>query len=204
MALMALTAVASAALPVSVTASIHYPGIVSYWDVDVTSGGNADLPNMNDYLGWCSDSQHSISQGTHTFQVYSSLGVVPAFIPPANWNKINYLINHKNGADWKTLQAAIWHYDGTPNPPFHWSINGWNPVKYAQLIADADANGGSYVPGPGDKYAAILYKSSCAQTIFIELPIPEIPVPEFPSLALPTGMILGMVYLVIVYRKREN
>ena len=118
------------------------------------------------------------------------------------------------GADKDTLQAVIWHYDGRPNP-----IAPYNPAKYAELVGLADGNK-SFVPGCGQKYAVVLYHptgtyenpaqaSHPTQAIFLVLtkptcPDPGIPAPEFPSLALPAGMLIGMVGLVYFVRGREN
>jgi hypothetical protein len=194
---LALVSVASAALPSQVTAMITYPGPVSYWDVDVTSGGG-DIPTANDYVGMCGSSKNYISVGSHVFNVYSSLKPLPSGLPYANWNKINYVINHKAGADKYTLQAVIWYYD---SGPYSWGTV--DPVKKAELIAEADKNP-NYVPGSGENYAVILWSSATAQPIIIELPVPDIPVPEFPTLAVPVAMLVGVVGMVHYVRTRKE
>ena len=179
-----------------------------YWDIDVTSG-SALIPTANDYVGWCADMGVSIGEGTHTFDVFSSLD--PSSLPPAiedqNWDKINWVINHKDGADWKTVQAVIWHYLGK-SAPFHSSIDGWSETKYTELITNADKYGTGYVPFCKQKYAVILYLKGY-QPIFAEVDIPgncinPPPAPEFPTLALPAGMIIGLVGLVYFVRGREE
>jgi hypothetical protein len=197
-AVLALVSVASAALPAQVTATIGHPGPVSYWDVDVTVGGG-DIPAANDYIGWCEDSQTFLGAGTHVFMVYSSLGALPAGLPTVDWHKVNYVINHKAGADQDTIQAVIWHYDGRPVP-----VQPYNPALYAQIVNDADANGAAYVPDVGEMYAVILWSSRTAQPVFIELPVPDIPVPEFPTLALPVAMLIGVVGVVQYVRARKE
>ncbi len=205
-AVLALISVASAALPSQVTATIASPGTAthSYWDVDVTNGGG-DIPAASDYVGWCADSVWTLNPGTHIFNVYSSLEALPAGLPTVNWNKVNYVINHKDGANAATIQAVIWYYD-------HGEIT-WNPAAplgpvnaadRAALIAAADANGVGYVPGPGDIYAVILWSSRTVQPVFIELPIPTIPSPEFPTLALPVAMLIGVVGAVQYIRARKE
>jgi len=207
--LAALVSVASAALPETITASIHNPGSSSYWDVDIASGGTADLPNANNYDGWCSDFKNTTAEGSHTYKVYSSLGYIPPEVPSANWRKINYLINHRNTTDpgMGAFQAAIWHYDGVPTGyPSHSSIGSYNPQTFDAYIHDADAAiaaDPAYTPGTGDMYAVILFDRAGVQTVFIEVPVPDIPVPEFPTVALPVGMLVGMVYLVYIYRTRD-
>ena len=202
LAVLALVSVASAALPALVTAHIATPGTAthSYWDVDVTTGGG-DIPAVNDYVGWCSDSQTYITQGTHTFNVYSSLlpALLPSDLPTAQWGKINYVINHKGTANAATIQALIWYYDG--------GIIPWGTVEVAKfnaLKADAEANP-LYVPGPGDIYAVILWNPTTeAQPLFIEIPIPTTPSPEFPTLALPVAMLIGVVGAVQYVRTRKE
>jgi hypothetical protein len=194
---LALVSVASAALPSQVIAKIAYPGPDSYWDVDVTMGG-LDIPIANDYDGSCGSSKNSITQGVHEFNVYSSLGPLPSGLPYANWNKINYVLNHKAGADKYTLQAVYWHYD---SGSYSWGTVDW--TKYKQLVDAADAHP-TYVPGPGDTYAVILWSSATAQPIFLEIPVPDIPVPEFPTLAVPVAMLVGVVGMVHYIRERKE
>jgi hypothetical protein len=208
----ALTGIASAALPTTVTASIHhgYPdwtGWNCYWDVDVISvTGSSDeiAAGTNNWLGWCVHSGETIGASTHTFTVYSSLnpGSLPATYQGYQWDKINYILNHKGSASMKAIQAAIWTYNG--GVPTYTPYNTWDDgADYAALIADAEDNGGGYVPGPGEKYAAILYKEG-SQLIFIEVPIPYTNVPEFPTLAVPVGLMVGMVYAVSVAKGRKE
>jgi hypothetical protein len=202
-AVLALVSVVSAALPAQVTADITYPGSASYWNVDVTSGGG-DIPAAG-YAGWCGSSTNGIGQGHYTFDVYSSLGSLPALLPPMDWNKVNYVINHDQGANAATLQQVFWHYDSgyyfwNPNAP----LGPFDQNKYDAIIADAELNGGSYVPGPGNDYAVILWSSRNAQPVFIQLPIPEIPSPEFPTIALPVAMLIGLVGAVQYVRSRKE
>ena len=194
---LALVSIASAALPSQVTAKIAYPGPDSYWDVDVTAG-SGDIPTANDYHGMCGSSKNYINSGTHVFQVYSSLGPLPNGLPYANWNKINYILNNKAGADMYTLQAVFWHYD---SGPYSWGTVDW--TKYQELVDAAEKNP-TYVPGVGKNYAVILWSSDTAQPIFIELPVPDIPAPEFPTLGVPVAMLVGMVGMVHYIRTRRE
>jgi hypothetical protein len=198
-AVLALVSVASAALPASVTATITHPGPASYFDVDVTSGGNFDLPNANDYLGWCGSSELVGIGPGNVFTPYDSRGTLPSGINTVQWNQVNYVINHKGTANAATIQALIWYYDG--------GIIPWGTVEVAKfnaLKADADANP-AYVPSvPGEKYAVILWKTTGVQPVFIEVPIPSIPTPEFPTLALPVAMLIGVVGAVQYVRARKE
>ena len=202
LAVIALVSVASAALPSSVTASISHPGSSSYFDVDITSGGNTYLPTMNDYLGWCADS-HKIGLGPGTtFTPYDMRYENPP-IHTADWNRINWILNHKNGAMPGSVQQAIWYFDngriGSSWAPF-------DETEVQALIEDANDNGGGYVPvSEGLKYAVILYNREVLQPVFIEATIPKPPeMPEFPTLALPVAMLVGLVGVVYTIRSREE
>ena len=121
------------------------------------------------------------------------------------YHKVNYVLNHDQGANAATLQQVFWHYDGgsyawNPDAP----LGPFDGNLYATIIADADTNGGSYVPGPGNDYAVILWSARTAQPVFIKLPIPEIPSPEFPTIALPVAMLIGLVGVVQYVRSRKE
>lgn len=198
-AVLALVSVASAGLPSQVTATLAHPGPNGYWNVDVTAVvGGTDISTTVNYDGYCAASNLPITVGSKVFNVYSSLGALPAGLPTVNWNKVNYVLNHKAGADNATIQAVIWHYDGGPHsyPTVNW-------VKYQELVNAADANP-TYVPGVGENYAVILWSSRNQQPVIIEVPIPDIPVPEFPTLALPIAMMIGVVGAVQFIKARKE
>jgi hypothetical protein len=213
-ALIALVAVASAALPATVTATISHPGTVdSYWTVDITNGGNNDLPNSGPlYLGWCSDSQKFIGNPVSgVFTVYSSLSSNPAPISPANWRKINYVINHKN--TWSLnkyeVQTLVWKYDGGMPASGWWDsvpAGSLNMAHVTNAMNDADAYiaaNPTYTPQAGEVYGVVLIKSESVQSIFIEVPIPHTS-PEFPTFGLPVAMLLGVVFTIYSVKKRDE
>ena len=198
-AIIALVSVASAALPSQVTATIASPGPSSYWDVNVLIGGG-EIP-ANQYLGWCSDTGSGIGAGTSTFDVYSSLGTIPSGMPPMDWRAANWIINNKGTADKFTVQAAIWHFDGSPHT---WGIV--DTVEYDRLITGAAAaSAAGYVPTLNEKYLAILWNPrDPGQPVAIEIPVPGIPSPEFPTLALPVGLIIGLAGMVEYIKTRKE
>ena len=128
-----------------------------------------DLENDITYPEWCIDLTNNIQTGDNdVISIQSAYDPISSNISTkynsvnfSNLPKINYIISKKwywynNGATSQAIQFAIWNltdgyipgssnYHGTkPNP---------NPtqVNYAnQIIADANANGTSYVPGCGD------------------------------------------------------
>jgi hypothetical protein len=202
LAVIFLVSVASAALPASVTASITHPGADSYFNVDITSGGNTALPTMNGYLGWCADS-HMIGLGGGTTFTPYDMRYETAPIHSADWNRINWILNHKNGAMKGSIQQAIWYFD-------HGRIStSWAPydeTEVQNLITDATNNGATYVPtAPGLKYAVVLYNRETLQPVFVEATIPKPPdAPEFPTLALPVAMLVGLVGVIYAIRSREE
>jgi hypothetical protein len=202
-ALIALVAVASAALPATVMAKVSYPGPNSYFNVDIKSGGNIELPNHDNYLGWCGAALiHGAPKDLTSYTPIDSRvpATYPSGLSSANWEKINWVLNHKAGADKNTLQAVIWHYADKPVPS-----QPYNVALYTAIVADAELNGGGFVPAaPGQKYAVILWKSASVQPVFVEATIPENNVPEFPSLALPVAMLLGTVFTVYTLKSRED
>jgi hypothetical protein len=211
LAVMAMVGVAAADLPDSAKATIDYLGpstsAPGYWGVQVTeqTPADGDLVIGAPYVGWCADAQHSIADGSHIFTVYSSLedlSGAPSVISGSDWNKINYIINHKEigNNNMQAIQAAIWQFDG--GIPISWAyFRNNHPVEFNALVDAANANP-DYVPGPGDVYAVILYKP-CSQVIIIEVPIP-IPSPEFPTLAVPAGLLVGIIGVVAVIRARQS
>jgi hypothetical protein len=85
----------------------------------------------------------------------------------------------------------------------------YDQAKFDLIKADANTNGGSYVPTvAGQHYAVILWNPEQDQLAFIEAVVPTTPgpnpVPEFPSLALPIAMMLGLVFIVHVAKGREK
>jgi hypothetical protein len=207
--LLALVSVVSAGLPSTATGSV-VSGSTSYLDITFSSTNPlpSDMQYNRAYPGWSLDSTSEILPDANTFQIYSSLGTIPATIPAVDWNKINYIINNKGTADKYAIQAAIWHYGENAIPA---DFPVFDQQECDKLIAAADTNGENFVPTSGQKYAVILnvpVSGSNApkgtQFIIVELPFPSIPAPEFPSLALPVGMMLGIAGSVYYIKGRNE
>jgi hypothetical protein len=141
-----------------------------------------------DYKAWCSDAAADISIGaTYTANIIDSKfttcpnAVHDSCVPPviyvpdaANppdacvWNQINYLINHKIGnAD--SVQAAIWDLISPAEANSLATIPNIVQADRDAMVAAARANS-SFVPGPTDLRAAILYVQDDVQIVFIEVP----------------------------------
>ena len=94
--------------PVTMIAS---DGLNSYFDIELS-----DVPPDFDvtdgyYEGWCADRIAVMPRGEQlTVQLYSSTNpTLPNNVPQTNWGKINYILNHRNGATMKDVQDAFWH-----------------------------------------------------------------------------------------------
>jgi hypothetical protein len=208
--LLALVTVVSAGLPTTAGGRIT-DGSTSYWDLTFSSTNPvpSDIQYNRMYPGWSLDSVSDISPDAATFQVYSSLGPLPATLPAIEWNKINYMLNNKGTYNKYALQAAIWHYSGTEIPS---GFPSFDQKECDKIIAAADLHGEHFVPTTGQKYAVILYAPVTSskdlkgtyQLIVAELPFPSIPAPEFPSLALPVGMVLGIAGSVYFIKGRKE
>jgi hypothetical protein len=176
-------------------------GTVSYFNTmlsDVPSG--YDVTNGT-YLGWCVDTSTDMarSPATHEVTLYSSLNP-PGALTTENWTMVNYVLNHKQGAE-GDIQQAIWYFadvDGnyTPTSPVAWL-----------MINDAIANGTGFVPTNGQTIAVICFPetvlpgSPSVQVSIIEVATPVIP--EFPQfLVLPLFM-LATLLGVIAYRRKH-
>jgi uncharacterized repeat protein (TIGR02543 family) len=153
--------------PGTVNATFNYPGSNSYWSITLSNVPSGyDVTNAI-YVGWCCDETFTINNGaTLGVKLYSSYDPLDPYthnVDPGDWNKVDYIINNKQGtAD--DVQAAIWHYIDS---------NGGNQADpdVIAMEAAADANGGSFVPTPGQLLAVVLYKEG-SQTTFIEVIVP--------------------------------
>jgi hypothetical protein len=178
--------------PVTFTTTLNngYPGFPdggSYMKVTISPSGSYA---GGDYKAWCSDAAASINLNTlypaividSQFTscpnaVHGSCVPVIIYQPDSSftpdscvWNEINYLINHKQGnAD--SVQAAIWALISPPDATALATTPNWNATDVVAMVAAALANS-SFVPGPGQLRAAILYSEDDVQLVFIEIQIP--------------------------------
>lgn len=153
--------------PGTVNATLINPGPLSYWKITLSNVPSGYDVTNGIYVGWCCDQTFTINNGaTLAVTLYSSYNPLqPWKGGDPGWNKVNYIINHKQGtAD--DVQAAIWHYIDS---------NGGNQADpdVIAMEAAANTNGGSYVPPPGGLLAVVLYKAG-SQATFIEVIVPAV------------------------------
>jgi hypothetical protein len=138
------------------------PGGNSFFNVTLLDvPGGVDIAN-GDYLGWCADpySGYEFEQWTENVTLYSTYDPnLPANVKDKNipWDKINYLLNHKNGQPNNVVQAALWYLEAGDRNAW---IPGWDCAAGSAcdaLVQDANANGSGFVPGPGQVLAVFQY-----------------------------------------------
>ncbi|RLF45041.1 MAG: hypothetical protein DRN29_07425, partial [Thermoplasmata archaeon] len=132
-----------------------------------------DIPSGYDitdgwYVGWCADYWEDIHTGRkYDTMLYSSYDPYLFEKCPSaydeDWDKVNYIINHKQG-DKDDIQDAIWYFVGREG---HWPSD---PDAQAMII-DALANGEGYVPPIGGIMAVICYVRDNIQLTFVELEV---------------------------------
>jgi hypothetical protein len=162
---------------------VYYPVLYCYYQVALTNvpSGN-DITNAS-YKGWCADTSTSFKIGVvlaaYAYSSYDS----HAPIPSGEWDKINYILNHKRYADQMEIQNAIWifidscHDDAVLTPT-------------SQALVDAaNQNGEGFVPTQGQILAVVLCPVKDYEKAIIEVRMPpDVVVPEFEF-----GTIVGLV-----------
>jgi len=115
------------------------------------------------YVGWCADSEYTPIPTSEQVTLYSTFGNPPTTSPAniqanANWGKVNYILNNKQGTV-GDVQNAIWWVllpgqEGSGND----SVTDVSQLSAAAqtMVSGADANP-NYVPGPGGTVAVLLY-----------------------------------------------
>ena len=132
------------------------------------------------YAGWC------MSYATPIYARYStpatfylSYDKLPVHLSHANWDRVNYILNHKQGIS-TDVQNALWHFIGGPVAPENSEFNPPSRAALA-LMADAEANGAGFQPEPGQIVAVILDMGPNLQLNIIEVTVP-FPPPACPIL----------------------
>lgn len=172
----------------------HNPSYLSNY----VAVGNSTIQSGG-YRSWCVDAADDIDyKPTHyeslmfsscdpNLSIYlQSLGLGypnSVYADPATWHKINYLLNHKNGAYFWNIQIAIWNLVGGPVNPLDLSAPypPHNQAEIDSLIADANANAENWQPNCGDVIAVIVAIPDW--TYLVQLTIIEVPVPCTPCIS---------------------
>lgn len=163
---------------------VEYPSSQCYYYVHLSNVPAGYHVSDGRYLGWCVDEYHYVYNGkTYTATLYSSYDANNPH-PDEDWDKVNYILNHKQGT-WRDVQEAIWRFVDGGNMP--------SSDAGKAMVADADANGEGFVPAPGQVMAVVVWINSNTQVPIIEVAVPlQNVVPEYPF-----GPILGLASFAV-------
>jgi len=141
---------------------VVHPGIAtdSYFRTTLTAAEGYD----GHHAGWCADRYIFIHQWVHyDVDLYGEYHSLPPHAQGIAWDKVNYILNHKQGS-WNDMQQAFWYYsDGVPPS-----------TAIAQaIVADAEAHGTGFIPLPGQIKAVICDAGPTRQLTFVEYELPH-------------------------------
>jgi hypothetical protein len=135
--------------------------------IDITLSGvgtGFDVSNGT-YPGWCAEDNGRDNAGSGTVTSLSEYTGL-------NAGSINYLLNHKSGADVKDVQVAIWLLTETYNY-YYGAVSDAAQALYDEAMANP-----GFVPAAGQVAAVLVisdgYEGPFQDTI-IEVPVPEAP-----------------------------
>jgi hypothetical protein len=120
------------------------------------------------YLAWCSDDSHAPVVPAPTVTPYSTYSPnLPANIQNANWPKVNYVLNHKQGT-YRDVQQTIWLL-------LRGQGSFVTSATVSAMLRDAAINGAKFVPAPGEKIAVVMYQDGFGnnQDTIVETTTPE-------------------------------
>ena len=145
----------------------------SYYRTTLTNVPAGSSLFNGSYLSWCIDYSVPLRPDSWLNGTFynSALDSLPPHVQSTNWDRVNYILNHKLGSA-IDVQASIWHFIGGPVPLS-------DPVFYPpsaaarSMISNALARGDGYLPsGPGAVVAVIIDAGPDIQTIIIEVAAP--------------------------------
>jgi hypothetical protein len=121
-----------------------------YWQITVMDDpNNPPSYDLDDYEniwagsfeGWCVDKYHTMGQGN----TWAELMEPTDWDPTIEWDKINWIVNHRDGYSDAEVQDAIWYFtDGI-------AVSG----DAEDLRDDANTYGDGFHPSTGQWYAVV-------------------------------------------------
>lgn len=135
------------------------------------------------YPSWCVDMDRPMDCNVEAFMVSSLDPSAQALVDRGeNLDLVNYLLNGDYsflGAGRDEIQAVLWLLlDDLGTNSGLWAGIAPDEDVVAAVLAEVEANGDGFVPGPGQKVAVLLYPKVEAQTMLITLDQPECPPPS--------------------------
>ena len=165
--LLSTTIVAALNLPSDPVTLNAVNGTTTYFDITLSGvpAGEFDVTN-GVYPGWCADFGIAMPRNTNlVVTLYDSYGSLPARAQDADWDKVNWILNHKDGYAMMDIQQAFWNLLNEKD------ISGFPNAQ--TLVASAVAVG-EFTYEPGDIVAIVAVPVRAdVQCAFIELVIPE-------------------------------
>lgn len=124
-----------------------------------------DLVDFETYHAWCLQKSKKIRRNAmHRVQLYNCYDEnIPEQFKNTEWNRINYIINHKNGSK-SAIQEAIWALADKADRAVS--------QEAARILEEAAREGKNFRPSEGDLLAIICYPEE-KQPVFIEYLIPK-------------------------------
>lgn len=128
---------------------------------------DTDLVDFEFYQAWCLEKDKPIRRNAiHKVKVHNCYdAALPSPFRLMDWNRINYIINHRRGSK-EAVQLAIWFF-----------TNGEQPVSLteeaASLVEEAYLKGKNFVPAAGELIAIICQPDERKQPLFLAFKIPE-------------------------------
>ena len=152
-------------LPTTLVTMNAVYGANSYFDLTLS-----DIPLGFDiingtYHGWCVQETIKMTQHVnHTVLLYSCYDPsLPVEYHNNHWDKINYLLNHKQGTS-NSIQQAIWYYtdnkDCSADP------------DASAMISNAEQHGAGFIPTTGELLAVPIQGVPVIQLTFLETTLP--------------------------------
>ncbi|MDH7594485.1 MAG: hypothetical protein QHG99_09125 [Methanomicrobiales archaeon] len=151
-----------------------------------------------EWPGWCLDNGLPTGCGEFNVVPYTES------TRPADWDKMNDLLNadthwtwnQKNKYVFANAVATFMHVTLPFTPMDQTELERYNHIMETKTGYEPECGG-------EDCYTVVLEPMSGTQPVVICVPTPpcEIPSPEFPTIAVPVGMLLGLL-AVIVYSRR--
>jgi hypothetical protein len=135
--------------------------------IDITLSGVGSGYDVMDgtYAGWCAEDNHMPNAPPGDVTLYDSTDMG---IP---WDMVNWALNNREGYSIQEVQVAIWLLTGTYDGTFPSAYPGGLALYNAAM-----ANGGGFVPQPGDVIAVIVEIDGIGpggyQDTIIEVPLP--------------------------------
>ena len=128
-------------------------GPSGYWETILYNVPDGYIVDDGDYIGWCVEQfYHYISPGAeYTVGLYSSYDQgLPDYAQDDDWDKVNYILNHKQGS-LQDIQTAIWYFINIKETPVYPA-----PGYARDMIDAANLYGEGYVPAEGMPFAVIV------------------------------------------------